>query len=82
MVFENVIFQVTMLAQGNHGEEFSSTAETYIKVIPSKIVVQLMENSISRVTIGPNVLLTFSPKTFSYDPDIDTTIEADVRFYT
>lgn len=60
-----------MQTDGSSNEEFSSQAETFIKVDPTAIVVQLFADSMSVVTVGPNELLTISPKTHSYDPDID-----------
>jgi len=61
------------------GEEFSGHSDTFIKVVKSDLVVQLFENSMSRISVGPVQVITLSPKLFSYDPDVNVAAgETDV----
>lgn len=62
------------------GAKFSSYADTFIKVVKSELVVQIFNNSMSRISVGPAKVITLSPVLFSYDPDVNKAAgETDVR---
>ena len=61
-------YKVTMVSD-IQGDGFSSESDTFIKVEPSDLVVQVFAGGVTLVTAGPSAEFTISPRSFSKDPD-------------
>ena len=70
-----------MTTTGGSGEKFASTIHTFIEIVESPIVVQVFNNTMSLITVGPDWNLVINPMLFSYDPDVNVAAgETRVRF--
>lgn len=49
----------------------SSSMVTYVKIIPSAVMVNLIPSGSSAITVGRHQRLTLDPSSFSIDPDQD-----------
>ena len=49
---------------------FTGTAETFIEIVPSDVIVKVYNNSMGSKTFGLSSTVTISPSLFSYDPDL------------
>lgn len=61
---------VTMINNGVN-TVFTKVAYTFIDVVESPIIAQLVAGSMSYVTIGQGQTFTIDPGTYSLDPDVD-----------
>jgi len=66
-----------MTTTGGSGEKFASTIHTFIEIVESPIVVQVFNNTMSLITVGPNRNLVINPMQFSYDPDVNVAAGED-----
>ena len=72
-----------MTTTGGTDEKFASAIHTFIEIVESPIVVQVFNNTMSLITVGPNRNLVINPMQFSYDPDVNVAAGEDqVRFCT
>lgn len=65
------IYRMTMTVTMNISPQLISSAVTYVMIIPSAIIVNLIQFGTSMITQGQQQILTLDPGTFSIDPDAD-----------
>ena len=51
------------------GKVYGSNVSTYIRVVPTGIVVNALESGVQRISIGSNQTLIFNPVFYSFDLD-------------
>lgn len=62
-------YKIQLTVRMNVSTQLVSSAITYILIVPSPIVVNLIQFGTSMITNGQQATLTLNPGSFSIDPD-------------